>query len=250
MALQLQKIFLGNTPSNQRKFATKLFKYLVEDYPKLIIPACGQFSLAKCAIEGGYKPENIYSSDISLFSSLLGYYYSGKSIWEIDFTLKDKYFEKVKKLKTETEQIAYIFLLMKKSQLYDDINVLKDLYDEIHNIDLKIASGIKEEDLKISDVNVKIDDVMVDLNFELINILFLDSQTKKLEEIIDFIDKDASVKIVDKKDFDRFAEQARKIAKRENIVNMAAIFSKMLDYVGEVIKLKEDIDKAENKNKE
>ena len=31
---------------------------------------------------------------------------------------------------------------------------------------------------------------------------------------------------------------------------MAAIFSKMLDYVGEVIKLKEDIDKAENKNKE
>ena len=58
---------------------------------------------------------------------------------------------------------------------YDDINVLKDLYDEIHNIDLKIASGIKEEDLKISDINVKIDDVMVDLNFELINILFLDS---------------------------------------------------------------------------
>lgn len=131
MALQLQKIFLGNTPSNQRKFATKLFKYLVEDYPKLIIPACGQFSLAKCAIEGGYKPENIYSSDISLFSSLLGYYYAGKSIWEINFILKDKYFEKVKQLKTETEQIAYIFLLMKKSQLNEKIIYERNIIDEI-----------------------------------------------------------------------------------------------------------------------
>ena len=111
---------------------------------------------------------------------------------------------------------------------HDDLNVLKDLYDEMQDIEFKIASGIKAEDLKINDVNVQIDDVMVDLNFELINILFLDSQTKKLEEIIEFIDKDASIKIVDKKDFDRFAEQARKIAKRENIVNMAAIFSKML----------------------
>ena len=130
---------------------------------------------------------------------------------------------------------------------YDDLNVLKDLYDEMQDIDFKIASGIKSEDLKISDVSVQIDDVMVDLKFELINILFLDSQTKKLEEIIEFIDKDASIKIVDKKDFDRFAEQARKVAKRENIVNMAAIFSKMLDYVGEVIKLKEDIDIAQEK---
>lgn len=130
---------------------------------------------------------------------------------------------------------------------YDDLNVLKDLYDEMEDIDFKIASGVKSEDLKISDVSVQIDDVMVDLKFELINILFLDSQTKKLEEIIEFIDKDASIKIVDKKDFDRFAEQARKVAKRENIVNMAAIFSKMLDYVGEVIKLKEEIDVAEEK---
>ena len=138
MALQLQKIFLSSVQSNQRKFATKLLKHLVKDYPILISPNCGQFGLVKCAIEAGYRPENIYASDISLFSSLLGYYYAGKSIWDIDFILKDKYFEK-------------------------------------------------------------------------------------------------------------FAEQARKIAKRENIVNMAAIFSKMLDYVGEVIKLKEDIDKAEAK---
>ena len=130
---------------------------------------------------------------------------------------------------------------------HDDLSVLKDLYDEMEDIEFKISSGIKDEDLKISDVSVKIDDVMVDLKFELINILFLDSQTKKLESIMDFIDKEASIKIVDKTDFDRFAEQARKIAGRENIVNMAAIFSKMLDYVGEVIKLKEDIDKAEAK---
>lgn len=131
MALQLQKIFLGNTPSNQRKFATKLFKHLERDYPKLILPACGQFSLAKCAIEAGYKTENIYTSDISLFSSLLGYYYAGKSIWEINFILKDKYFEKVKQLKTETEQVAYILLLMKKSQLNEKIIYERNIIEDI-----------------------------------------------------------------------------------------------------------------------
>lgn len=130
---------------------------------------------------------------------------------------------------------------------YDDINVLKDLYDEMEDIECKIASGLRPEDLKITDVNVAIDDVKVDLNFEIINILFLSHQVKKMDKIISYIDKDASVKIVDRKDFDKFADQARKIAKRENIVNMSAIFSKMLDYIEEVIKLKEDIDKAEKK---
>jgi len=59
MALQIQKIFLGSVPSNQRKFAIKLFEHLNKDYPVFISPTCGQFGLVKCAIEAGYKPENI-----------------------------------------------------------------------------------------------------------------------------------------------------------------------------------------------
>lgn len=163
MSLQLEKIFLGSVPSNQRKFATKLFKHLVNNYPILISPTCGQFGLVKCAIEAGYKPENIYASDISLFSSLLGYYYSGKSIWEIDFILKDKYFKKIKKFKTEVEQIAYIMLLMKIHQLNDKIMYEKNIIDELKNNEkhhLKfLVKKLKEAKKYYDGINYSIEDM-------------------------------------------------------------------------------------------
>lgn len=43
--------------------------------------------------------------------------------------------------------------------------------------------------------------------------------------------EEAKVYIADKADFELFAEQAREIAKRDNIINMSAIFVRMLEIV-------------------
>ena len=83
-----ESIFLGHTPADQRRYLVAGLKHLVKTYPVIHLPAVGQFTLARCAIEAGYDRENIYTSDVSLFSSLLGYLFSGVGIDCIDFEHK------------------------------------------------------------------------------------------------------------------------------------------------------------------
>lgn len=117
----IKNIFFGNTPNLQRAFFTETAKYLLPNYPRIVIPAVGQFALVKCAIEAGYKKENIFTSDISLFSSILGYYFSGKSISLIDFKISEAYKPFYDGLNTEIERISFLLWLMKLKQKKSDL---------------------------------------------------------------------------------------------------------------------------------
>ena len=120
-ALQLNKIFLGHTPETQRKYLYLVFKHLKEKYPKLIIPAVGQFTLVKCAIEAGYERKNIYTSDCSLFSSLLGYLFSDQSISSLSFGFEGTQEEDIQRdyseLTNDTERVAFVIYVMKLAQM-------------------------------------------------------------------------------------------------------------------------------------
>lgn len=132
MAMQLDKIFLGVTQSEQRKYITAAFEYLHEQYPTLILPAVGQFSLAKCAMEAGYAPEKIFTSDISLFTSLLGYYYTGQPIDDIGFEVRDVYGEAYSVLTTDSRKVAFLMWLMKTQQLRSEVYYERVVKDELH----------------------------------------------------------------------------------------------------------------------
>ncbi len=113
----LENIFLGHTPREQRNYIILVLSYLSNRYHKVIIPAVGQFTLAKCAIEAGYKPENIYTSDISLFSTLLGFLLEGKPILNIPFSLNEAFKEDFNSFNSDEERVAFLFWLMKLAQL-------------------------------------------------------------------------------------------------------------------------------------
>lgn len=129
---------------------------------------------------------------------------------------------------------------------YDDKEVLGRLYNEIVEISFKISSGITDLDIKIDSTGVQIDDIKIELNYELINILFLPKQVEHMEKILKTIEPEARVFIADKADFDAFAEQARTIAKRDNIINMSAIFVRILEIVE---KYHKDVPPAEKPEK-
>jgi len=134
---------------------------------------------------------------------------------------------------------------------YDDPQVLKELYDEIKDIDLRIAAGLGDFELTMDSKAVQIDDIKVELDYELINILFLPRNTLKLNEVMEQIQDEATVYIADKKDFEKFADEARIIAKRDNIINASAIFARMLEIVGNYIDAGRNIEKAaKNEEKE
>src|SRR3990172_700362 len=73
-------IFLGNTPGPARAYLGGLLAALRRRYRRLGIPCCGKFAIAEVAINVGWSPDNIECSDVSLFSSVLGYLASGKPL--------------------------------------------------------------------------------------------------------------------------------------------------------------------------
>lgn len=131
MAMQFNKIFLGDTPSDQRRYLTAVLRFLRERYPRIVLPAVGQFTLAKCAIEAGYAREAIFASDISLYTSLLGYLYAGKSVDALKPMLAEEYRERYKACADDTERVACLFWLMKTQQLNPEVTYERLVLDDL-----------------------------------------------------------------------------------------------------------------------
>jgi hypothetical protein len=83
-------IFLGNTPSPERAFMHKALSAFRENYDRLIIPCCGGFAMPEVAVEAGWKPEQLSASDISLFSSIVGYHAAGKPFDDLGIEFHDE----------------------------------------------------------------------------------------------------------------------------------------------------------------
>jgi hypothetical protein len=116
------KIFLGATQPDHRRFIAAALAHLRETgFEHVLIPCCGQFTLVKAAIRAGFPKENIVASDISLFSSLLGYFYAGRPLAELPLTirpgrLKDEY----DSCATDRERLALLMVYTKLAQFRTD----------------------------------------------------------------------------------------------------------------------------------
>ncbi|HOI37201.1 MAG TPA: hypothetical protein PLF11_07430 [Bacillota bacterium] len=129
--LQVDKIFLGHTAAKQRAYLRHaLTRFREGGCERVVIPCCGQFSLAFVAVEAGYRPSQVCCSDISLFSGLIGHLCSGVPIEALGFTLAPEYQEGYDQRATEIDRAAYLFWLMKVAQLQESKNpVLRETRD-------------------------------------------------------------------------------------------------------------------------
>jgi len=166
MPNNFNKVFLGHTPRDQRNFLTVVLKHLRKDYNAVVIPACGHFTLAKCAIEAGYDKEKIFCSDISLYTSLLGYLFSGKPVDSIDFHLSTSYQQQYDKYETDIEKVAFVIWLMKVKQMekfpyasvvMEDLNFNKDAHIA------KLVDELKKQVEYYSGINYEIKDLREEL---------------------------------------------------------------------------------------
>lgn len=106
------RLFQGISKKTARRFYGTLFHHLLKSHKRVIIPACGEFTLAKCALAAGYKPTAIHTSDISLFSSVLGYFYSGRPLSDLKFTVSPEWQRAYTSQPDEAERAAFLFWLM------------------------------------------------------------------------------------------------------------------------------------------
>jgi hypothetical protein len=136
-------------------------------------------------------------------------------------------------LELTRDQISSKQLSHNALQGEDDRQILQEIYASIDDLTERIATGLTDADLKLDTSTVPIDDLKFSLDFEVVNILFLPLQYDKWRDAMELVGGAGDVALVDHAEFDAFAETIRKVSKRENVRNMSAIVSRMVQIVSD-----------------
>jgi len=114
-------IFQGVTPPGARKALKKYLEKHYTEFDTFMVPCVGLFALPEAMVEAGVKPEKLVCSDITLFSSALGYALDpSKDVVDLKFkSLSDEITNLIEGLPNETqaEKAATIFVAQKYTQL-------------------------------------------------------------------------------------------------------------------------------------
>ena len=66
--------FLGTLVPSEQKFLKVLLESARNSgYTKFVEPCAGAFAMSHLAVQSGFKPSEIESSDVSMFTSIMGY---------------------------------------------------------------------------------------------------------------------------------------------------------------------------------
>lgn len=131
---------------------------------------------------------------------------------------------------------------------FDDEQVLKEIYLEIDDMEERIKTGLGnnyEPDLDLKTINI--DEVTLDIDFEVIDIVFIPEKKTKFDDAIRLIEKDSTVLVEKIENFEAFKQAILKVAHNDDVRNTASILSKMSEIVFEHYeRLAEIQKKAEN----
>jgi hypothetical protein len=85
MAASKIEVFQGTTPKPTRDYLQMLLGDLLKSgrYDRLVVPCAGRFSIPQIARGAGWDPAQIVASDISLFSTIIGFLASHQDLGEL-----------------------------------------------------------------------------------------------------------------------------------------------------------------------
>lgn len=151
----------------------------------------------------------------------------------------------IEELLTE-DQIASKQLAHNALNGHDDLQVLKTIYNSIHDLDEKLAAGLTEiENEQLS--KVKLEEIKIDFDFEIVTVMFLHSQKEKFERALSLMQKCKTTLVADLQSFEKFRTACTAVQKCDDIRNVAAILDHMADIVLEYYETRQA---AENGNSE
>lgn len=120
-------MFLGCLGATEQKFLYTMFKTAREaGYTRFVEPCAGTFAMANLAVDTGYKPSQIETSDVSMMPTILGYSICGKPLDDLE--IKAKGFPEEELLDPATALYAQLYLrTVKKAGTEYFHNLLADL---------------------------------------------------------------------------------------------------------------------------
>ena len=257
----LDTIFKGAPSSKLRK----PLDYFVRkgNFKRYVIPFAGRFAAAATIASLGINPQLIETSGISLFSSVLGYYFSHRPLEDLKIRIRNdvlsflpideeidivtstlyglKYFQLnaatyyMQSVKQEylSNWKQYWNNIKKQIQIHADI--LNGIKYEICDAELRLASGIDPsiENLKLE--AVKIPDFEIGFEWHKIGLLFLPFQLEKFEHVISSLNEEEKVFVADLKYWESFKNACGQLMKKEDIKSIGQVIARMSDIVLETI---------------
>jgi len=74
-------MFLGCLGPSEQKFLVTLIETAAKSgYTRFVEPCAGTFAMANLAVQNGFKPEQIETSDVNMMSTVLGYAITGQPL--------------------------------------------------------------------------------------------------------------------------------------------------------------------------
>lgn len=82
-------LFLGTLSAQSRSYLLRLFRAARQrGYQRFVEPACGAFAMSHLAVQAGFLPAQIEASDVSFFSTAMGYAIMGKPLDDLNLTIR------------------------------------------------------------------------------------------------------------------------------------------------------------------
>lgn len=113
----------------------------------------------------------------------------------------------------------------------DDEQILNEIYQSIQGLKERLATGIMEDEINKKIDGFAIDELGVDLDYEVVNLAFLGKQKKRFDDVCKLIAADKTVCAVPLDQFAAFKEAIHKVRKIEDIRSIGAIVYKMCEIV-------------------
>jgi len=113
----------------------------------------------------------------------------------------------------------------------DDQQILKEIYDSIKDVEAKIATGVLA-DLNFEFSHVRSEEICLPIEFEVLNMTFLQNQMEDYNQVLELISRDArTVDVVEYQHFAKFKEIMRTVKKVDDIRSISAILVRMVEIV-------------------
>lgn len=122
----------------------------------------------------------------------------------------------------------------------DDKEMLKRLFNEIKDVDLKLESFINPADIQIEpEPSIPLLDITPGIEFYHVSLAFLPNQFEKFNDILERLDgTEKGVYALNKKTFNDFKKAVQSTKQIENIKSVGMAVSKMCDIVNSHYKKK------------
>lgn len=129
-------------------------------------------------------------------------------------------------------------------QGFDDPTILSQIWNEISDLELKIASGVTNEDVLKDVGQVKVDEVDFEYQTKQVAVLFTDKGFEDFVSTVNLVEGYSQVMIASFAEFYTFVKTVRQVSEKENVRNIAGILLQMCKIVKEHYKNQEAVKSA------